>query len=355
MGLIITSTPEEKVVVDLLLSKNLPSYRQAYSDRTAWVMACLSELAYVRFNPLFKKDDVKGFILDKVTELAGSGKKTGLLKLIDMLAYDHEEEREKLIRELGGLNIKLEEGGSFDVEGTQAILVSCDAFIALAFRGTESNSIKDIKADLDAKGVNCASGGRVHAGFNRAFNTVLMDIQQKLDQAQYADKPLIITGHSLGGALATIAAKRLTHKGQMAACYTFGSPRVGDEEWISTLKTPVYRVVNAADCVTMLPPGGSLLSASAWSLGWIPGVGSAIKTWMKQRYDGYLHGGDMRYLSNCKSGEYSQVRLLPSVSFFFRIKQLILKQSPWTNLLADHSISTYRKKLTIIADRRNRG
>ena len=67
--------------------------------------------------------------------------------------------------------------------------------------------------------------------------------------------PLFITGHSLGGALAMIAAKKITHKGGNAACYTFGSPRVGDEVWISNIKTPLYRVVNAADCVTMLPPG----------------------------------------------------------------------------------------------------
>lgn len=36
-----------------LLDKSLPTCRQAYSDRTAWLMACLSELAYRRFNPLF--------------------------------------------------------------------------------------------------------------------------------------------------------------------------------------------------------------------------------------------------------------------------------------------------------------
>ena len=39
--------------VNSLLDKSFPSYRQAYSDRKAWLMACLSELAYIRFNPLF--------------------------------------------------------------------------------------------------------------------------------------------------------------------------------------------------------------------------------------------------------------------------------------------------------------
>lgn len=353
MSDIISQTPQEKEVSDLLLAKSIPHYRQAYSDRTAWLMSCLSELAYVRFNPLFTKDNVKSFVVSKVEELAGSGKKQGLLKLIDMLAYDHVEEHKELVRELDGLNMTLEEGGTFDENGTQAILVSTDTFIALAFRGTEAASIRDIKADLDAKGTNCVSGGRVHSGFNEAFNQVLMQIQQKLNEEQYADKPLMITGHSLGGALATIAAKRLTHNGKIAACYTFGSPRVGDEEWVSTLKTPVYRVVNAADCVTMLPPGGEALGLFAWGLGWIPSVGVAIKAGLKKHYDGYLHGGDMRYLTNCKTGDFVSVRLVFSVSLFYRLKGWLLKSAAWNKPLADHSIRTYRKKLAIIAERRN--
>jgi len=34
---------------DTLIHKKIPHYRQAYSDRTSWLMACLSELAYVKF------------------------------------------------------------------------------------------------------------------------------------------------------------------------------------------------------------------------------------------------------------------------------------------------------------------
>ncbi|MEI8631797.1 hypothetical protein P4S72_06175 [Vibrio sp. PP-XX7] len=36
---------------DQILEEQLPLYRQAYSDRIAWLMACLSELAYIKFNP----------------------------------------------------------------------------------------------------------------------------------------------------------------------------------------------------------------------------------------------------------------------------------------------------------------
>ena len=49
---------------------------------------------------------------------------------------------------------------TFDNDGTQAILVSNDKFIALAFRGTEATSIKDIKADVKAKTTQCEKGGK---------------------------------------------------------------------------------------------------------------------------------------------------------------------------------------------------
>ena len=78
--------------------------------------------------------------------------------------------------------------------------------------------------------MECETGGKIHSGFNEAFSQVSVEIQTILNKEEYKNKPLFITGHSLGGALAVIAAKKLTHKGGMAACYTFGSPRVGDVE-----------------------------------------------------------------------------------------------------------------------------
>ena len=50
---ILVKTTEEKERTQRLIDVKVPSYRQAYSDRIAWIMACLSELAYIKFNPLF--------------------------------------------------------------------------------------------------------------------------------------------------------------------------------------------------------------------------------------------------------------------------------------------------------------
>ena len=52
-----------------------------------------------------------------------------------------------------------------------------------------------------------------------------------------------ITGHSLGGALAQIASAALS-RDNLAACYTFGSPRVGTAGFDEQVKCPHYRVIN---------------------------------------------------------------------------------------------------------------
>ena len=350
--------------VNSLLDKSFPAYRQAYSDRKAWLMACLSELAYIRFNPLFSNSKQKEWFLGNIStllddSLVEGSKVSSLTKLIDTIAYDHDEERNQLESELKTIRIQLVE--TFDRSGTQAILVASHKFIALAFRGTESDKMEDIKTDLRAKTTQCETGGKIHIGFQEAYEKVAVDIQAKIDEPQFQEKPLFITGHSLGGALAMIAAKKLTHKGGIAACYTFGAPRVGDEEWISDIKTPVYRLVNAADCVPMLPLGDEMVSCiagisrgiSKLHVPWVSPAGEAFSRWLLSKYGGYRHGGYMRYLTNCPPGSYERVRLLYAVSFFRRVKGVFIKKLRWKKFLSDHSMSIYRKKLLIIAESRN--
>lgn len=351
MSHVLAESQKELDDIRILLAKNLPSYRQAYSDRTCWIMACLSELAYLRFNPLFSKEQQKEYFLESIEKLIGKKRKNALVKLIDLVAYDPDAKRKQLKEDLGLLNMQLEE--TFDNDGTQAILVSTDKYLVLSFRGTEAKSIKDIKADARAKLVACDSGGKVHFGFKHAYGKVGLKIQDEINLTKYSGKPLFITGHSLGGALATIAAKKLSHEAGIAACYTFGSPRVGNEDWIWGIKTSLYRLVNAADCVTMLPPGSDMVTIFSWLAQFIPYVGLGVRKYLQSNVGGYMHGGDMRYLTNCRQGEFQNVRLLYSVTLFRRIKGLIIRSLPWKHFLADHSIKVYRKKLEVIAHVRN--
>ncbi len=61
---------------------------------------------------------------------------------------------------------------------------------------------------------------------------------------------LLITGHSLGAALATL----LASQHQPTALYTFGSPRVGDTRFVETLQSvDNHRYVDCCDIVTRVP------------------------------------------------------------------------------------------------------
>lgn len=349
MGHLLVNSTKELQNIKQLLSENIPTYRQAYSDRTSWIMSCLSELAYIKFNePLIKKNDTK--LIDNITTIISEEKLSSLKKLINLFSYDHEKEKEKLIADLDILDMKIVK--TFDTNGTQAILVSNSKFYILAFRGTEITSISDIKADLKAQTMECESGGKIHTGFNDAFAEVHTEIQSFINTIENK-LPMFITGHSLGGALATVATKKLTYKHGIAACYTYGSPRVADEEWIRNIKTPIYRLVNSADPVTMLPPGSDTINFLAWLIKFVPYVGRSIRSILLSNLNGYYHSGDMRYLTNINKGDYKNAKVLYHVSFLRRIRAYFLNKVPFTDIPNDHSITIYRNKLKYIAMRRN--
>ncbi|WP_371195658.1 lipase family protein [Glaciecola sp. SC05] len=353
-----------------ILNLDLPTYRQAYSDRTAWVMSVLSELAYIKFNPLFKAtvpasedgkqgeaaankpEYIKAHFIQRITKMIDADRAELLSGIIDKVLYNHEEEQARLNAQLSEFDFKIIK--VFDKGGTQAILVQNKEYMVLAFRGTETDSLDDIKADARANIRKCETQGMIHSGFYFAYQEIRLEVEQTLLKSPYCNKPLYITGHSLGGALATVATKFIYHKGGLSACYTFGSPRVGNDDWINNIKTPIHRLVNAADCVTMLPPGDVTVTILATIAKIIPGAGERAAAWLQAKFGGYMHAGNMRYLTNCNPGDFDDVKVLYTVSFFYRIKALVYKSLPFSKLLADHSISTYSKKLMIIAFKRNK-
>ncbi|SIO94833.1 lipase family protein [Vibrio spartinae] len=336
-----------------LLKRKTPTYRQAYSDRTAWLMSCMSELAYKRFNEFIPGVNLQKFVEEELSKLVSdhsSSKTAKFISMVQDLTYDHQEELKELNQDLTYLNAKLIK--TFDKNGTQAILVQTDQFYVLSFRGTEATSIRDIKSDANAVLTKCNTKGFVHSGFKKAYEQIESEIVLELKKLEEEGKPILITGHSLGGAIATIAAKKLKFKSGIAACYTFGSPRVGDHEWISEIKTPLHRVVNAADCVTMLPPNGVAIGALSMLIAWVPNIGPRVSEWLSSKFGRYIHAGSMRFLSNCKSEPYDDVQLLYHVSLIYRLKALWFKGRAPNCLLKDHSISVYRKKLKVVAEKR---
>jgi hypothetical protein len=350
---------EEHAQAKNILALSLPTYRQAYSDRTAWVMSVLSEIVYLRFNPLFPASDegqnpeyIKEHFVKRIAGMIDENRAALLRTLIEQVAYDSEAEKRQLEGQLEEFDFKIVQ--TFSRMGTQAMLVENSEYMVLAFRGTETDSLSDIKSDARANIRKCETQGMIHSGFYDAYQAVRKDIEEILLSEPYVNKPLYITGHSLGGALATVATKFIYHKGGLAACYTFGSPRVGNDDWINNIKTPIHRLVNAADCVTMLPPGDVTVTFFAMLAKLIPGAGERFAVWLQEKFGGYMHAGNMRYLTNCKPGDFEDVKVLYTVSFFYRLKALVYKSLPWSKLLSDHSITVYSKKLMIIAFKRNR-
>jgi triacylglycerol lipase len=186
------------------------------------------------------------------------------------LAYLGEAEGRKAFREQLGLDATL-----FSVDNTQAWLGVSDANVVVAFRGTESattlDGLKDILLtdamnllivpegrlghDLSAAGV----GARFHKGFVDAIAEIWDPLVAAVEAELKAnDRPLWITGHSLGGALALLAAWLLKRRFIPAheVC-TFGAPRIGNREACAAFDREfagrIFRYVNGRDPVPKLP------------------------------------------------------------------------------------------------------
>ncbi|XP_042497822.1 triacylglycerol lipase OBL1-like isoform X3 [Macadamia integrifolia] len=198
---------------------------------------------------------------------------------------------------------------------TQAFIF-CDKpenaeMIVVAFRGTELFNLRDWATDIDLSWLNLGEMGKVHVGFMRAlgfqkdakdaqtgwpkenkgdkvlaYYTIKEKLRQLLEQNPNAK--ILVTGHSLGGALAILfPAILLYHQensilDRLCGVYTFGQPRVGDrkfgyimEKQLNGTSRRYYRVVYRYDIVPRVPPQWSLLPFAHF------GVCIYYKSWYK--------------------------------------------------------------------------
>jgi len=127
-----------------------------------------------------------------------------------------------------------------------------DGLALLAFRGTQPDEATDIQADLTATLTQWTErSGRVHKGFASRWRALRGPIEAWLGTQAAQRSRLLLCGHSLGAALATLSASVWTP----ALLITIGSPRVGNEEFVQAIDvTKVKRLVNCCDLVTQVPP-----------------------------------------------------------------------------------------------------
>jgi triacylglycerol lipase len=149
----------------------------------------------------------------------------------------------------------------FDRGETQAFLVGNATKLVLIFRGTEPKNVEDWITNAQVAKVQ-ACGGRVHAGFWQGCQAVWSELESEVQRMRgqlATPRPLLLTGHSLGGSLAILAAAQLQLADQQVnGVYTFGCPRIGDRQFAMQYNRRLYnctfRLVNHRDIVTQLPP-----------------------------------------------------------------------------------------------------
>jgi hypothetical protein len=173
-----------------------------------------------------------------------------------------------------------------------ALLVATTAYLiqsasgkaaVLAFRGTDPANLITLLSDAQVM-QRPFSGGHVHSGLFRSVEVVWDEIHEALDAARQgyhldADgkrkqlrgplEALYITGHSLGGAMALLAAARL-HDADYSdwsidklvrGIYTYGQPMAGDDAFIQScecFRERLHRHVFHRDVVPHLPPKSDL-------------------------------------------------------------------------------------------------
>ncbi len=170
-------------------------------------------------------------------------------------------------------------------ESAQYHLLYNDEFVIVAFRGTEFPKLnpEDFEAQLKSMWADVVADsqiwledfegkGKVHHGFYQAFLKVSKELEHHLEKL--APRPVWFTGHSMGGALATLASVHFNNQ----RLYTFGSPVVGDAQFAQFAPRNHYRFVNNNDFVANL----SLQNFA-----------------FPQRWHNYVHSGqEMRFDSN---------------------------------------------------------
>ncbi len=146
----------------------------------------------------------------------------------------------------------------------QAILVEHEDYFCMAFRGTDQ--WEDWIDNLDGRKAHSeqAMFGDFHRGFYRSCNDVwdfLDDRYRALraeDHKQRRYRPLFLTGHSLGGAMATVAAAKLILEDRpFSGVYTYGQPRAVKRSTAQFLSNECgaryFRFQNNEDLVTRVP------------------------------------------------------------------------------------------------------
>jgi len=206
--------------------------------RTAAASPLVAYAAYASTTPAFKTDfrfgytDTRGFV--------GNSAKTQVMSML--VAYhsysDAQTARDELWK--SGLVLRSTYSVGMGLADAQAIVVDDvrGSAVLVGLRGT--SGFQDGLTDLYfAPTLLTRNGVDMHKGFANYVDAIFDQVRAELaPDCTGAGKSIWVSGHSLGGAAATILAARLERSGcHVSGVSTFGSPRAGLQSWLTEYRS----------------------------------------------------------------------------------------------------------------------
>lgn len=198
---------------------------------------------------LSQEPDTREFSLNALKVDGFSWQKALSLALASRLAYETSDatEQQELV-EWG-----FERFTSMSAGGMVGFAAFANDVLLVSFRGTDN--LTDWLYNLDIGQEKRPYGG-VHRGFFAGFQRLEPKLRGLLANA--GNRKVWLTGHSLGGAIASIAAAEIDIP-TLAGVYTFGQPRSFEAAAAAVFDNRLagrhVRFVNNRDLVTRIPPG----------------------------------------------------------------------------------------------------
>ena len=156
--------------------------------------------------------------------------------------------------------VQLAAKGIVAITDTRGFVATGDQATIIGFSGTDPPVLANWLTNVDVA-MTLHGRERIHAGFLRATLAVLPTLESALRRLHTSGRPLYIVGHSLGAALAVVAARLIASEGALSvsAVYAFGMPRTGDKAFSDAcgalLGSKIYRLVHGDDIVPGVPFG----------------------------------------------------------------------------------------------------